>query len=218
VNGNARVGCNDMNGDDSTNRIWQRQALSELADGEPGQADHACSAWREDPRARADWHAYHLIGELMRSDDVRFAPQRDAQFLGRLRDRLAAEPVLPDSAQISRWDDWRRSWGAPVAVAAGFAAMAGVLVVMRTAAPDAAVQSRPGQLASGLDSSVAGSRGIAAVAASSSMAGALTRDGRLIRNPDLDRYLAAHKQFSDTSALTVPGDMVRNAAVAAPDR
>jgi sigma-E factor negative regulatory protein RseA len=207
-----------MNVDDTSDRARQRQALSALADGEPGLADHACSAWRDDPRARADWHAYHLIGELMRSDDVRLAPQRDAQFLGRLRERLATEPMLLAPPRASVWDAWRRAWGAPLAVAAGFAAVAGVLVVMRVAAPDAASPDRAAQLASGLALPAAGAQGVAAVPAASSMAGALTRDGRLIRNPDLDRYLAAHKQFSDTSALAVPGGMVRNAAVAAPDR
>jgi sigma-E factor negative regulatory protein RseA len=208
-----------MNRDDSTDRAWQRQALSALADGEPGQADHACNAWQNDPQARADWHAYHVIGELLRSDDVRIAPQRDAQFLGRLRGRLASEPVLPGSVAASRWSHWRRAWSAPMAVAAGFAAIAGVLVVMRVSAPDAGRQDRAAQLAGGvLTSSVTASQGVAAAPAASSMAVALTRDGRLIRNPDLDRYLAAHKQFSDSSVLAVPGGMLRSAAVAVPDR
>lgn len=207
-----------MNGDDLTDRARQRQALSALADGEPGQADHACSAWRDDPRARADWHAYHLIGELLRSDDVRFAPARDAQFLGRLRERLASEPVSLAPPPVRRWDVLRHGWGAPMAVAAGFAAVAGVLVVMRVAGPDNAVQDRAAQVAVGPISLAAGPQRVAAEPAASSMATALARDGRLIRNPDLDRYLAAHKQFSDTSVLAVPGGMVRNAAVAAPDR
>ncbi len=89
---------------------------------------------------------------------------------------------------------------------------------MRVAGPDTAVQDRAAQLAGGPVSSAAGPQGVAAEPAASSMAAALARDGRLIRNPDLDRYLAAHKQFSDTSVLAVPGGMVRNAAVAAPDR
>ncbi len=105
-----------------------------------------------------------------------------------------------------------------MAVAAGFAAVAGLLVVMRVAAPDAGVQDRSAQLASGSTASATGPLGAAAAPVAASVAGALTRDGGLIRNPDLDRYLAAHKQFSDTSALAVPGGMVRNAAVAVPDR
>jgi len=197
-----------MDRDDPNDRAQQRQALSALADGEPSQADHACSAWRDDPRARADWHAYHLIGELMRSDDVRCAPQRDAQFLGRLRARLATEPVVLAPTPASRWAVWRRAWGAPMAAAAGFVAVAGVLLVTRLASPDGASQDRSAQLVSS----------VVAVPAASSMAGALARDGRLIRNPELDRYLAAHKQFSNTSALAAPGGMVHNAAAVAPER
>ncbi len=45
-----------------------------------------------------------------------------------------------------------------------------------------------------------------------------TTDGQLMRNPELDRYLAAHKQFSNTSALATPGALVRNATVTVPDR
>ena len=40
----------------------------------------------------------------------------------------------------------------------------------------------------------------------------------LIRDAELDRYLAAHKQYSGTSALAVPGGAVRNAAATAPGR
>ena len=207
-----------MNHDDPSDRAQQRQALSALADGEPGQADHACEAWRDDPRARADWHAYHLIGELMRSDDVRCAPQRDAQFLGRLRARLATEPVVLAPVQVPGWAVWRRAWGAPMAVAAGFVAVAGVLVVTRVAGPDGTAQERSSPLVSSVVAPAAGLQVMAAVPAASSMAGLLARDGRLIRNPDLDRYLAAHKQFSNTSALAAPGGMVHNAAAAAPDR
>jgi sigma-E factor negative regulatory protein RseA len=206
-----------MNADDPGDRAQHRQALSALADGEASQAEHACNAWRDDARARSDWHAYHLIGELMRSDDVRIAPSRDAQFLGRLRGRLASEPVLLAPWQAPRRGVWRRGWAAPM-VAAGFAAVAGVLVVVRMAAPDAGVQDRSAQLANAGVVTAAGLQGAAAVPASSSMATGLTREGGLIRSPELDRYLAAHKQFSDTSVLAVPGGMVRNAAVTVPDR
>lgn len=205
-----------MNHDDSTDRARLRQALSALADGETSQVDHACTAWRDDPRARADWHAYHLIGELMRSDDVRCAPQRDAQFLGRLRARLVHEPVVLASPTVSRWAVWRRAWAAPIAMAAGFVAVAGVLVVMRVAAPDGVVPDRAAQWVSSVAAPAAGLQRVAAAPSAPSMAGQM--DGRLMRNPELDRYLAAHKQFSNTSTLAAPGAMVRNAAVAAPER
>lgn len=182
----------------------RRQALSALADGQADAADAACRTWRDDAGARADWHTYHLIGEAMRSDDVRIAPQRDAQFLARLRERLAAEPVVLAPAPVPGpiTHAARRNWAAPVAIAAGFAAVAGVLVVMRVAAPDGAAADRSALLSQ----------------AATASAPAVGTDAKLIRNAELDRYLAAHRQYSNSSALAVPGGAVRNAAAAAPGR
>lgn len=195
-----------MMSDDTTNRMQQRQALSALLDGEGEHADQACKAWREDASVRADWHAYHLIGELMRSDDVRCAPQRDAGFLARLRDRLADEPVvLAPAAPATRV---QRAWAAPVAVAAGMIAVAGVLVLTRGAAPVGATQERSAALAS--------SQAVAE-ATDSTGAGAAV-NGALIRNAELDHYLAAHKQYSGTSVLAAPGGGLRSVAATAPGR
>jgi sigma-E factor negative regulatory protein RseA len=117
-----------------------------------------------------------------------------------------------------------RHWLAPLAVAAGFVAVAGVLVVMRVAMPTGPAQESSALLANSITSPPpvvvrAAAAGPAAVTPSSSAAGARGVDGTLIRSAELDRYLAAHKQYSDTSALAMPGGgMVRNTATAAPGR
>jgi sigma-E factor negative regulatory protein RseA len=201
-----------MNRDDQTDQCVRRQALSALVDGEGSEADLACNAWRDDAGVRADWHAYHLIGELMRSDDVRCSPRRDARFLGRLRERLADEPVViapvasPGVVTTGR-GAVRHAWAAPAAVAAGFVAVAGVLLVTRGAGPAGAAPDRSPLVAAQ-----------EAVPAASASFGALGAEGRLVRSAELDRYLAAHKQYNSTSALAAPGGMVRNAAAAAPGR
>lgn len=198
--------------DEATNRMRQRQALSALLDGEGEYADQACNAWREDASVRADWHAYHLIGELMRSDEVRCAPQHDAGFLARLRERLADEPVvLAPAALVAPSTPVRRAWAASLAVAAGVIAVAGVLVLMREAAPIGATQERSAVLAS--SQAVAD----AANSTASTVAG-VDVNGALIRNAELDRYLAAHKQYSGASVLAVPGGGLRSAAATAPGR
>jgi sigma-E factor negative regulatory protein RseA len=202
--------CDAMNPEGPSYQREVRQALSALMDGQGGEADLACRVWREDSGARADWHAYHLIGELMRSDDVRCAPRHDAQFFSGVRERLAAEPVvlapaaavaITPSAQRPR----RRAWVAPAAVAAGFVAVAGALLVTRDAAPDRSAQ-------------LAGPAAAPAALSATGAADMVGADGRLIRSAELDRYLAAHRQYSNTSALAAPGGMVRNAAAAAPGR
>jgi sigma-E factor negative regulatory protein RseA len=46
----------------------------------------------------------------------------------------------------------------------------------------------------------------------------LAVNGQLIRDAQLDRYLAAHKQFAGSSALGVPSAFLRSATVEAPTR
>jgi sigma-E factor negative regulatory protein RseA len=194
----------------------RRSALSALMDGDPAAADQACRAWRDDRAARADWHAYHLIGDLLRSEEHRSDAAHDADFIARLRQRLAQEPVLPKAQPVAIAKTARpRTWMAPAAVAAGFIAVAGALVVTRVsdgevsdrdallvAAPAAAVQ--PVALRSG--------------AASQAGPGTAPDNASMIRNAELDRYLAAHRQFANASTLAAPGGVVRSAAMAAPGR
>jgi len=202
-----------MSGDDATSRLLQRQALSALVDGDGEHLEQACRAWREDATARADWHAYHLIGESMRSEDLPFAPQRDAPFLGRLRERLALEPVVLAPERLAKRPGRRHAWVAPAAIAAGFVAVAGVLVVTRLAVPGAAIPDRAAVMA---NAKVApAGPGMQAEASGS---GNVVVDGNLIRSAELDRYLAAHKQYGDTSPLAVPGGVLRSTAIATPGR
>jgi sigma-E factor negative regulatory protein RseA len=221
-----------MNDEDSMNEPnaaapsrWRAQ-LSALMDGDRHAADEACRAWAGDASARADWHTYHVIGEVLRSEDAACSAASDARFLVRLRERLAAEPVVL-APEVSRLPvRARRAWMAPAAVAAGFVAVAGVLLATRLATPqesrDAvpALARNPGVEAPA--TALAGLRPLPAPA--STMAtdpgGAASRDGAmLIRDPELDRYLAAHRQYANASPLVIPGGVVRGAAVvAAPGR
>jgi len=200
-----------MNRDDPGDPNNQRQALSALMDGDGSAADLALLGWRNDAGARADWHDFHLIGELMRSDDVRCAPVSDARFFAGLRERLAREPVVLAPAAVgrevasARKAESRRNWIGPVAIAAGFVAVAGVLVLTRSGAPGGAAQDRAPLLAN---------QGAASVAPAASTGTV----GGLIRDAELDRYLAAHRQYSNTSALAAPGGLVRSTVIAAPGR
>ena len=153
-----------------------RQQLSSLMDGDlaPDAVADTCALWRQDAAARSQWHAYHLIGDVLRSDDLASPPQRDTAFLQALRLRLADEavPLAPQPAAVRTR---ARGWlVAPMAVAAGFVAVAGVVVVTRVMAPEPA----------------------AAVLAS---AGATPRaaSGVLVRDAQLDRYLSAHRRLAN---------------------
>jgi sigma-E factor negative regulatory protein RseA len=192
----------------------QRAALSALMDGDDGAADEACHAWRGDASARADWHAYHLIGDVMRSDEHRADGARDARFLVAVRARLATEPVvlapapMPAATPLARARSARR-WMAPTAVAAGFMAVAGALMVTRISAPDSTTAS----LAAATATPAAG---VPAVAVAASQAAIETAP--MVRNAELDRYLAAHRQYANGAVQVAPGGAVRNAAATAPGR
>lgn len=197
------------------------ELLSALADGELASADvaRACAKWRSGDSAHATWHAYHLIGDVLRSEDLASSRQSDHAALNRLRQRLVHEPVvLAPSAALhvaprSQRKPW--PWVALSAVAAGFAAVAGVLVVLGGLAADS--QDPAAQIA----------RSDAAVPIT--IAGAPSRpptqspqplfaDGKLVRDARLDHYLDAHKHFSGVSALGVPSTFLRGATSDASNR
>jgi sigma-E factor negative regulatory protein RseA len=200
----------------------QRAALSAMMDGDATAGDDACRAWRGDAACRADWHAYHLIGDVMRSDEHRADATRDARMLARLREQLSREPVvlapapsLSPAAPTPFAQKRRvRAWLMPSAVAAGFAVVAGTLVVTRVSSPDAA--DRGSVVASGSAvAPVSGARTVSA-AAPAPVATGLESAPTMIRNAELDRYLAAHRQ--QAGGALAPGGVVRQAAVAAPGR
>ena len=197
----------------------QRQALSALMDGDlpAGELAGAIARFSADDASRADWHVYHLIGDVLRSDDLATAPARDARFLLALRSRLNQEvavaqqdaapwlamaPNLPlsvpgpvsvsVSAPVSAVPGRRRfsSWiVAPAAVAAGFVVVAAVLVVNK------ALLSPPTAEA------------VFAQQVSSPASGVLVRDARL------DRYLAAHRNLGTGLAGAGAGSAERTVQI-----
>jgi len=109
----------------------------------------------------------------------------------------------------------RRGWALSGAVAAGFAAVAGVMVVMRAPEPGAVGGAT---LATLPGNAVVQAGGSPASGAPGAAQGAWPEQATLIRNSELDRYLAAHRQYSTSSTLALPGGAVRSVSVAEPAR
>ena len=187
----------------------RRSGLSAAADGDADALGVACLAWRTDPGARATWHAYHLIGDVLRSGELATQPERDAAFLSRLRGRLANEPVVlaPAPASVPAVPAVRRAasgWLVPAAVAASFVVVAGVLVMSRVSAPTAPQVSE----------TLAAAPSPAGVTRVSSSALALSGqpaqgDATLIRDARLDEFLRAHQAARGGMAVAVPGSALR---------
>jgi sigma-E factor negative regulatory protein RseA len=182
--------------------------ISALVDGEADAVQAGCELWRNDTQARDHWHTYHLIGDVLRSDDLATSPARDAAFLASLRTRLAKEPTVlaPKPAnQPAR----RVAWLVPAAAAAGFAAVAGVLVVTRLSAPPIDGPAVAVDLSTG--------SGIRLTTANGGRpAQPLVIEGRLIRDERLDVYLRAHREAGSGLAVAVPGGMPRSIETLAP--
>lgn len=198
-----------------------RAQLSALMDGEPGSNGGAdsvftvCRRWRDDADVRAQWHSYHLIGDVLRSDDLGQRSLADAAFLQAVRARLAQEPVVlaptvpvsqpvaesavvngaaPNSPQPSRRTPFHLSrWAAPVGMAAGVALVAGAVLVMR-----------PGSVQDGPT--------LAATAPRSDTLRAATDPRLSPADTELVRYLDAHQQFPGTPALGPAPGFLRSAA------
>jgi sigma-E factor negative regulatory protein RseA len=200
------------------------RVLSALADGQTDAAAAGCAMWAADPAARATWHAYHLIGDVMRSEDLAHPPARDERFLAAFGERLAREPVVlapmpasPATAAAPTRVRPRHRWLAPAAVAAGFAAVAGMLVITRVAAPDPDASGPTLALRSPVGTPVgAGVLPVGGGLAAASPAAVAPHDLKMIRDARLDSYLRAHREGLSGASVAVPGGALRSVETIVP--
>ncbi|MEO8081767.1 MAG: sigma-E factor negative regulatory protein [Caldimonas sp.] len=201
-----------------------RERLSALADGELDGAACAatCEGWRG-ADTRRTWHVYHLIGDVLRSDDLASTVRGDAAFLAAVRARLADEPVVLAPAPMVAPASARRrrsSWMLSSAVAAGFLLVIGAFTFSRQAAPppgtrDVAIARNDAAVppAVSIPPLVAPLAQTVSLSDTEETGPAVVADLKMIRDARLDRYLAAHKQFAGSSALGVPSTFLRSATV-----
>lgn len=192
-------------------RTHARAQLSSLMDGDSSSdtVAVACRHWKQDTDARAQWHAYHLIGDVLRSEDLCRRSDADAEFLQAVRTRLAQEPVVlaPTMAPLvtaldtdaggsaggSRRSRFHlRRWVAPIGMAAGVALVAGAVLV-----------TRPGDSTNSLNLVTTSRDGTARAPANPNAVGP---------DSELVRYLDAHQQFPGTPALGPAPGFMRSAA------
>jgi sigma-E factor negative regulatory protein RseA len=102
----------------------------------------------------------------------------------------------------------RQRWAAPMAMAAGVM-VTGALVVMSSSGPQPTVST--GSTLTALQSPTTTTQQ-ALVATDPAVGASAVQVGEMLRNPELDRYLNAHRQFAQSSALSVPGG-IRQVAV-----
>ena len=99
------------------------------------------------------------------------------------------------SLTMGRLAPVRRRWVGPTAVAAGFVAVAGALVMLRSG------------YGGGESAPLIADRSAMPSDAGASAPSAASGDVILVRNADLDRYLAAHREFTQGPAFAAPGGL-----------
>ena len=185
----------------------KREMISALADGQlAGDAfARGVDLATNDPAAREAWHAYHLIGDVLRSGELAHCEPAD-RFLAGLKERLRSEEILVDRTQIvvavapkaDAANDGSFRWK----LLAGVASVAAVSAIAWTLA---ATGSKPGE---------------PQLAAAQPPAGAVltsTQQGVMLRAPRLDELLAAHRQIGG-AALVAPAGYLRKATFDSPAR
>jgi len=217
------------------------ELVSALVDGQLRGAEfaRALDQFENSSEARQNWHAYHVVGDVMRTGHAAVSAH-DADFVLRLRARLQQEQMplalqdAPDACVSSpSMAGVKDQKGAKVVSAndsrwrlvVGLASVAMVGVIAWQGFQGAGFQG--GQQAS---APVANPSAATQLAQSSAPANAMTSlptaplsanagTGELamssppvmLRDPKLDALLAAHRQFGGTSALQMPTGFLRNA-------
>jgi sigma-E factor negative regulatory protein RseA len=180
-------------------KMDNQELISALADGQlQGDALARGLDAASEAAGRETWRTYHLIGEVLRTGRAVPGTQPDV-FLARMRERLEQEPAVapavpaPVGTDRPAANDWR--WKL-VAGVASFTAVAAIGWNMW-----GATGTGQPQLA-------------AAPAVVVPAAGTAT----MIRDPQLDKLLAAHRQFGGAGALQTPSGFLRNATFEGPAR
>lgn len=196
-------------------QAWE--ALSALCDGEcpPDQVAAAVAAYADEPQARAAWYAYQHMGQALRAPAQ--APA-SVSFVEGVMARVALEPrpvALPLQTEAS--PVWAGHPEASNDAVFRWKALAGVAAVLAVAA--VAWQGLlPGPVSAPQWAAVPGG-GVSAQAPSTPLVQAVhTEQGVVLRDPQLQELLAAHRQYGGMSALQVPAGFLRNATYALPQR
>ncbi|HMN56266.1 MAG TPA: sigma-E factor negative regulatory protein [Ottowia sp.] len=184
-----------------------REQISALMDGEltPAQAAAVLAA-ADAAEARESWHLYHLIGDVLRAPDLGDG-RGDAAFVARLRQQLPPQPVpqgLVDAPAVvaetrhEAANDGVFRWK----MAAGFASLAAVAAIGWGVLGGIGPQAPAGgaQLASNT-TPAAPAPAVVSVAQQSPAAAPAPTTPVMLRDPELDQLLAAHRQAAGVSAF-----------------
>ena len=212
---------------ENTGNLNPSAALSALVDGELGESEwnRLLSSQDEGSDTLATWHAYQVIGDVLRGQVAATCVQPAPDFLAAVRQGLQVQGGEPQALVLAAGP--RRGDSANDAVfrwkmVAGFASLAAVMAVSwsvlvgsgvepggANAIGSQLVNNAPTQPASVVAAQVVPAAGPLVVS---------TGQGNVIRDAQLEALLAEHRQNGGMSALQMPTGFIRNATYDASGR
>ena len=189
--------------DDSVN-----DRISALVDGQLRGAEfsEAMASLASQPQDERAWQMYHLIGDVLRSEELA-AGVHDRDFLSRLEQKLAQEPVRTASASTRVFHAQGTS-----ANAGAWRWISGVAVTVLVSVAGWGVWNTTSD-----GQQLASTRGVPVIAQMEVAAGS-AEGPVMLRDPELDALMAAHQQLGGHSALQMPSGFLRNATFDRPAR
>ena len=218
--------------DSATHGLDLKLSLSIMVDSELDARGCDALLGSLEPDALSNWHAYQVIGDVLRGHTDPAGIRPAAEFLAAVRiglesrdteldatSRPVVETAVPVSAQGGREaaNDAVFRWK----LVAGFASLAAVMAVSWSlVSGSGSTGAADAQLASGSPGSVSVPSLVATVAtpAVSAPVAVNTGQGVLIRDAQLEALLAEHRQHGSMSALQMPSGFIRNATYEAAGR
>lgn len=215
--------------------IESTERISALVDGQLQGAEFAqtVAELEANEEARANWDTCHWLGDVMRSGEAQVLRAHDPDFVRRLRQRMKQDAIEPvavtaieiratgqnDSKLTSANDGlWRRAVGFASVALVGILAWQGVQWSSSAdpvGAPQLAQQAQPlisAASSAALADASSLNTGRALIRSDGSSVLAMSSEPLvMIRDPQLDALLAAHRQFGGASALQTPAGFLRNA-------
>ncbi len=209
-----------------------QESLSALADGELDVAalGGLFADMGAEPETMERWHAYQVIGDVLRGSDAIVSARKPGDFLVGLRERLESEVgvvSLPsagsriESVPAAAANDAVFRWK----MVAGFASFAAVMAVSWSLvgnAPQGAGGGSGPQLAGNVPApnSPGAAVPVASVTPASPSAEVVVNTGQgvVIRDARLEELLAEHRQHGGMSALQMPTGFIRGATYDASER
>ena len=187
-----------------------REALSAMWDGEcpAEQVPGVTRAYAASAELQAAWADYQWLGEALRAQPAP-QPAPNPAFVAGVMARIAAETVAAPAPAAVALQPARP----PAANDAVFRwkVVAGVASVCAVAALAWQVAVAPAPGAAPQWAQAPATQAPAAVAVA-------TDHGVVLRDPQLEELMAAHRQYGSVSALQMPAGFLRNATYEAPQR